>query len=104
MIGLILITLGLASAVPGPSRTALAASCAVTNAADTGPGTLREKVADPACDSLTFSLDGSGPWTIALTSDLPTIARPLTITGPGANQLTIDRQDRNTFATRAFPL
>lgn len=42
-------------------------------------------------DAITFGLPGAAPWTITLTGNLPTITSTLSITGPGAALLTIDR-------------
>ena len=53
--------------------------------------------ADSVADEITFSVTG----TINLASQLPTITQPLTITGPGADLLTLDAGDGadNTFGT-----
>lgn len=62
----------------------------VTNANDSGPGSLRQAILDtnanPAADSITFAI--GGPATITLTSPL-TVTDSLTILGPGADSLTI---------------
>jgi hypothetical protein len=68
----------------------LTACCAVTAATvttldDSGPGSLREAVA--AGGSVDFAVTGS----IILTSGQIHVTSPITITGPGANQLTIRR-------------
>ena len=70
---------------------ALAAGCVVTTTADAGAGSLREKLADTNCSDITFSLPGSAPWTILLASNLPTLTRTVSVTGPGAASLIIDR-------------
>ena len=68
--------------------TARAASLTVTSTADSGAGSLRQAIADAASgDTITFNLSGC-PCTITLASQL-TIDKNLTITGPGAGQLTI---------------
>jgi len=74
----------------------------VTSTADSGPGTLRQAIADannssglPA-DVIEFDLTGSGPHTIALASDLPAITDPVSILGntqpgyAGAPLITVD--------------
>jgi len=75
-----------------PSRPALdevAATCVVTSTADAGDGSLRTAIADPACSTITFGL--TLPATITLTSGQLTIARNLSIDGPGADKLTVAR-------------
>ncbi|MFZ5920285.1 MAG: choice-of-anchor Q domain-containing protein [Chloroflexota bacterium] len=63
-----------------PASTAHAATCTVTTDADNGAGSLREKIADPACDTIDFDND----YTIPLASEL-NIDRNLTIDGAGHN-------------------
>ena len=68
----------------------------VTTLDDSGPGSLRQVMLDANADTsgphtITFTVAG----TIALTSTLPTVTQPMTITGPGAGQLTIS--GNNTF-------
>ena len=70
---LALLLAALASASP-----AYADTCLVTSNADSGAGSLREKIADPVCDTLTFD----GDYTIVLASNL-TIDRNVTIDGVG---------------------
>lgn len=73
----LLLSLGLA-----PAR---AATLTVTDTADSGPGTLRQAIADAAPgDAISFAVTGD----ITLQTKL-TIAKGLTITGPGATNLTI---------------
>ena len=48
---------------PGPAG---AVACVVDSVADAGAGTLRQKVADATCDSITFTLPD--PSTITLTT------------------------------------
>jgi predicted outer membrane repeat protein len=68
------------------------ATCSVTTTADSGAGSLRACLSNlttgTASDTnaITFSVTGK----IALASALPAIANGVTITGPGANKLTID--------------
>jgi hypothetical protein len=68
-----------------PSRT-----ITVTNTNDSGPGSLRQAIADAASgDTINFSITGS----ITLTSGQLEILRNLTIQGPGANLLSINGND-----------
>jgi hypothetical protein len=70
----------------------------VTNTLDSGAGSLRADVtAAHKGDSIVFNIPKSDPgynastgiWTITLTSGEPLIKQDLSITGPGASQLTI---------------
>jgi hypothetical protein len=90
----LLLALGaLASLAPSP---AAAATLLVTNTNNSGAGSLRQTMLNAAVgDTIAFDLPGSGPWTITLTSGLPTIINTLNIQGPGKNQLTV--QGDNTF-------
>ncbi len=82
-------------------------ACTVTTTADgTAPvpvGSLREKLADIGCASIVFNLGGSAPWTITLVADLPTVTRTVSVTGPGATSLTVNRNSTTPQAT-AFPV
>jgi hypothetical protein len=61
----------------------------VTNATDSGAGSLRAAIlAAAAGDTITFSAGLVGP--ITLTSGVLEISEPLTIQGPGAGQLTVN--------------
>lgn len=65
----------------------------VTTNADAGPGSLRQAILD-ACPGSVITFDPSlNGQTITLASTLPTINKNLTITGPGANLLTISGND-----------
>jgi parallel beta-helix repeat protein len=84
----------------------------VTSAADSGPGTLREAIglanASPAADEIVFDTANlfATPQTIPLASALPQIAAgggPLTITGPGQDQLTVDGNDAVRVLSSAAP-
>jgi hypothetical protein len=59
----------------------------VTNTSDSGPGSLRQALTDANDgDTITFAVTG----TITLTSGGLLIAKNVTISGPGSNQLSID--------------
>ncbi len=63
----------------------------VSSTADSGPGSLREAIADAQDgDTITVNL-GSGPHTITLTSGGLGITNNITITGPGSALLTVQR-------------
>jgi hypothetical protein len=64
----------------------------VVNTNDSGEGSLRAAIeyadSNPGADTITFNIPGSGPFTIALASPLPTIVETVTIDGlsqPGAS-------------------
>ena len=60
----------------------------VTTANDTGPGSLREAITNAiAGETITFAVSGA----ITLSSGELLIAKDLTIAGPGATQLTVQR-------------
>jgi hypothetical protein len=64
-----------------------AATIIVTNTNDSGPGSLRQALAVAHDgDRITFAVSG----TITLTSGGLVVAKNVTISGPGANQLSID--------------
>lgn len=61
----------------------------VTNSDDSGPGSLRDAIANASSgDTITFDLPA--PSTISLTSGELLVDKDLTITGPGADSLTIE--------------
>ena len=67
----------------------------VTNANDSGPGSLRDALAAAGNDDLiNFSPLFNNPQTINLLTALPVITKSVTIQGPGANLLTV-RRDYN---------
>jgi hypothetical protein len=69
------------------AMSAHAATITVTNANDSGPGSLRQALAVAHDgDRITFAVSG----TITLTSGGLVVAKNVTISGPGANQLSID--------------
>src|SRR5437879_6000988 len=61
----------------------------VTNGNDSGPGSLRQALADANDgDAINFDVSLKGQ-TIALTSDELVIDKSITITGPGSDQLAV---------------
>jgi hypothetical protein len=69
---------------------ALAATLTVNSTADNGMGSLRQAISDAASgDTITFSLPANSA--ITLTSDELFIDKNLTINGPGANLLSVQR-------------
>ncbi len=73
---------------------ALADIIVVTNTNDTGPGSLRQALADVNDgDTITFAVTG----TIGLTSGELFVNNNVTISGPGANMLTITRNSATHF-------
>lgn len=68
------------------------ATIGVINANDSGPGSLREAVETLAADGdeIIFNIPSASPNIITLTTGQITISKSITITGPGANELTID--------------
>lgn len=80
----------------------------VSNINDSGAGSLRQAIIDANSlqDSSSITFDATvfaSTQTIALTSSLPTIIRPLSITGPGSNLLTI-RESGDAKAISLFSL
>ena len=83
--------------VLAPAMVANAAAIEVTNNDDSGPGSLRQAIADAnPGDEITFA--GTVTGTITLTSSQLVINKNLTITGPGADVLTISGNN----ASRVF--
>jgi predicted outer membrane repeat protein len=84
-----LAVVGVAAAAVVLVSPARAATFAVTNTNDSGPGSLRQAVADanaaPGADTITFSIGG----TITLASGPLVGSGDLTIDGPGAASLTV---------------
>jgi predicted outer membrane repeat protein len=86
---------------PRMPRAYAAATCTVTTAADSGPGSFRQALTDhdltdANCSTINFAPSIS---TITLSSNLPTVAASsLTITGPGSDLLTVDFNGRQGIA------
>src|SRR5437667_9029943 len=79
------------------SLAARALAVTVVTTRDSGSGSLRQAIADAAPDeTIYFSVNG----TITLTNGELFINKNLTIVGPGANKLTIQRS--TTSGTPAF--
>src|SRR5262245_45649269 len=69
------------------TMSARAATITVTNTNDSGPGSLRQALTNANNgDRINFAISGA----ITLTSGRLVVARNVTISGPGANQLSID--------------
>ena len=68
------------SALPGFATTFI-----VTNASDSGPGSLRQAILDadgtPGTNTIQFSIGAGGPQTIYLFTGLPAVVGPMTIDG-----------------------
>ena len=81
--------LDLVSALSSPRSVTCTTNPVVTSNADSGAGSLRQAILD-ACDgsTITFSSLFSSSQTITLTSQL-LVDKSLTVTGPGANLLTV---------------
>ena len=77
------------------SFTAQAAVLTVTNTQDSGAGSLRDTIA-AAADGDTIQFDAAlNGQTITLTSGQILINKTLTINGPGADKLTVQRSTAN---------
>jgi hypothetical protein len=75
-----------------------AATITVTNTNDSGAGSLRQALAEVSDgDTINFTVNG----TITLTSGVLTVDEDVTISGPGANQLSIDGTHQFGLATVA---
>jgi hypothetical protein len=77
----------------------------VTNLADSGPGSLRERIIaandHPGPDTIILAADS--PSSIRLQTALPNITGSLTIIGPGPELLTIERAGVGTFGAFYAP-
>ena len=86
--------------VTGDGGLVRAATFTVTNTNDSGPGSLRQAIADAnSSDTITFD-SGILPGTITLTTGRLNINKDLTIQGPGASDLAIDGNN----ASRVFTI
>ena len=89
----VLLGLGGAVVLASPAQ---AVAPTVTSLQDSGPGSLRQAILDvnagaDANNTIHFTLIDPQPWVILLDSSLPNIEKSVTITGPGAGDLTIRR-------------
>ena len=76
-----------------------AATITVTNENDSGPGSLRQAILNASSgDTVTFAPNVT---TVTLTSGELVIDKNLTITGPGANRLTV-QVDGSLISARVF--
>jgi hypothetical protein len=74
--------------------TAQAATITVTNTNDSGPGSLRQALADANDgDTINFTVTG----VIGLTSSELTVDKSITISGPGPDILTVSRSSNTAF-------
>src|SRR5215472_3624073 len=94
---LVLLAVVLSAAValiPGRPSAVRAVTCTtnpvVTNNGDSGAGSLRQAIMD-ACDGSTITFGNTVTSPITLTTADLVIDKNLTITGPGANLLTVER-------------
>src|SRR5207247_10588126 len=91
------------SSTSAPTLTATntpAATITVTSSNDNGPGSLRQAILDASPgDTINFA---PSVTTVTLTSGELVIDKNLTITGPGANRLTVQRSPPNGPRFRIF--
>ena len=77
------------------ATSAPAATITVTNGNDSGPGSLRQAIVDASPgDTINFA---PSVTTVNLTSDELVIDKNLTITGPGANRLTVQADSTHSL-------
>jgi hypothetical protein len=88
------------------SATAHSAVLTVTNTQDSGPGSLRDRIATAATTGDTIQFDAAlNGQTITLTSAQLLINKSLTINGPGADKLAVQRSSAaGTPAFRIFEI
>ena len=78
------------------SMSAYAATITVTNTNDSGPGSLRQALADANDgDTINFAVTG----TIGLTSGELFVAKSITISGPGAENLAVNGNAKRPYST-----
>src|ERR1051325_388321 len=83
-------------------QSVYATTLIVTSMADSGPGSLRDTIAAASNGDIIQFAPALNGQTIRLTSAGLTISRNLTIEGPGANQLTVERS--HAPDTPEFPI
>lgn len=96
-LAVLLVVLGSAVTLGGPGTVA-AAACTVSTTADSGAGSLRDALGNASCTTITITATG----TMTLGSELPAITGDVTIAGPGASNLTINRNAPTTTGTTVF--
>ena len=85
---------------PTPAPTPCPGGYAVCNTNDSGPGSLRQAILDASSgDTINFA---PSVTTVTLTSGELVIDKNLTITGPGANRLTVTAKPHDFVAFRVF--
>ena len=94
---IVLILITLLCAAMGSVQSAHAATITVTNTNDSGAGSLRQALAN-ANDGDTINFTVTTPATITLTSGELLVNKSVTISGPGADQLSVD----GNLASRVF--
>ncbi len=75
------------------------ATIPVTNTTDSGPGSLRQAIITANADNAGDIINITATGTITLLSTLPAITANITITGPGANLLTVSGGNSTTVGT-----
>jgi hypothetical protein len=93
-------------AVLASGDPAAAMNFPVTNTGDSGAGSLRDAITQAnalaGADDITFTIPPAS--TISLLTALPSITDPLTITGPGASNLTVRRDPAAAVNFRIFDI
>ena len=79
------------------------ATLTVTNTADTGSGSLRQALGDAASGD-TINFDLPAPSTIDLTTNELVLTKSLTISGPGAKNLTVEFLNGSTGGPRVMTI
>src|SRR4029077_9673404 len=94
---IVLILITLFCAAMGSVQSARAATITVTNTSNSGAGSLRQALTN-ANDGDTIDFSVTTPATITLTSGELLVNKSVTISGPGAGQLSVD----GNFASTVF--
>src|SRR5207248_3085083 len=92
----------------GAFRALIPLTLTVTTAADSGPGSLRDALAQAnasgSIDTIVFGPAFGTPQTISLETALPNVTGPVTISGPGAGLLTVRRDPAAATYFRIFTM